>query len=72
MLLCSEEIITIIAILSGESILLTPTHKREEAIQARKKFSTSEGDHLTLLKIFRAYTKAQNKVCLGFRLGEHA
>ena len=57
--LLSEEIITIISILSGEAILMTPALKREEAIQARKKFSASEGDHVMYLKVFRAFSKIQ-------------
>ena len=33
----------------------------EEALAARKKFSSSEGDHIAYLKIFRAFKSAQNK-----------
>ena len=58
---CTEEVLTIVAILSGESILVTPVAKREEALAARKKFASSEGDHITYLKIFRAFKSAQNQ-----------
>ena len=58
---CTEEVVTIVAILSGESILVTPVAKREEALAARKKFSSSEGDHVTYLKIFRAFKAAQDQ-----------
>ena len=65
---CTEEVITIVAILSGESILVTPVAKREEALAARKKFASSEGDHITYLKIFRAFKSAsaqnQKEWCL--------
>ena len=58
---CTEEVVTIVAILSGESILVTPVAKREEALAARKKFASSEGDHITYLKIFRAFKSAQDQ-----------
>ncbi len=58
----SEDILTIVSILSGESILLNPSAKRQEAIAARKKFVSSEGDHITCLKIFRAFNAAKDKV----------
>ncbi len=60
----SEEILTIVAILSGESILVTSAAKREEALGARKKFASSEGDHITYLKLFRAFKKSSDKVRL--------
>ena len=58
---CTEEVVTIVAILSGESILITPVAKREEALVARKKFSSSEGDYITYLKIFRAFKSASDQ-----------
>lgn len=59
-----EEVVTIVSILSGESILVTPQAKREEAAAARKKFFSSEGDHLTYLKMFRAFKSAQNQAIM--------
>ena len=58
----SEEIITIVAMLSGDSVLVTPSARRKEALAARKKFLSTEGDTLTYLKIFRAYKQASDKV----------
>ena len=58
----SEEIITIVSLLSGDSVLVTPISKREEAIAARKKFASSEGDHVTLLNIFRAFKQSKDQV----------
>ena len=38
--------------------------QREEALAARQKFMSSEGDHITLLNIYRAYKSVNgNKVC---------
>ena len=56
---CSEEIITIVALLSVDSLTYTPHSKRDHAIAVRKKFISSEGDQMTLLNIYRAY-KAVN------------
>ena len=41
------------------SVLLIPYLQREEALAAREKFMSSEGDHISLLNIFKAY-KANN------------
>ena len=57
---CTEEVITIVSILSGDTILVTPPSKKDEAILARKQFISSEGDHITYLKIFRAFKQANN------------
>lgn len=58
---CLEEILTIVAVLSVESILHSPMSKREKAVAAWKKFYCSEGDHVTLLSVFRAYKAVKNK-----------
>lgn len=52
---CLEEVLTIMSMLSTESVLINPHSKREEALAARQKFLSSEGDHITLLNVFRAY-----------------
>ncbi|ELT92273.1 hypothetical protein CAPTEDRAFT_197070 [Capitella teleta] len=52
---CLEEILTIVAVLSVESVIFTPHNKREEAIGARRKFISHEGDHMTYLNIYRAF-----------------
>lgn len=58
---CTEEIISLIAMLSVENILYTPMSKQEEALKVRKKFFSSEGDFALLLNIYRAFK--QNKGC---------
>ncbi|XP_018408883.1 PREDICTED: putative ATP-dependent RNA helicase DHX33 [Nanorana parkeri] len=52
---CTEEILTIIALLSVDSVLHNPPAKRDEVQAARKKFISSEGDQITLLNIYRAF-----------------
>ncbi|XP_068585604.1 ATP-dependent RNA helicase DHX33 isoform X2 [Cebidichthys violaceus] len=54
---CSEEILSIVSLLSVDTVLYNPPARREEVLAARKKFSSSEGDHLTLLSIYRAFKK---------------
>ncbi|KAK2537564.1 Dhx33 [Columba guinea] len=52
---CTEEILTIVSLLSVDSVLHNPPARREEVQSVRKKFISSEGDHLTLLSIYRAF-----------------
>ncbi|KAI0240506.1 ATP-dependent RNA helicase DHX33 [Lamellibrachia satsuma] len=52
---CLDEMLTIVSLLSVESILHTPQNKREEATAVRRKFVSPDGDHLTMLNIYRAY-----------------
>ena len=55
---------SIVALLSADSIMVNATAQREQANNVRAKFSSSEGDHMTLLNIFRAFrTAKQNRVC---------
>lgn len=58
---CVEEVLSIVAVLSGESIFVNNIAKREEAAAAREKFSSSAGDLCTLLKIFREYNSIPTK-----------
>lgn len=60
---CSEEILSIVSLLSVDTVLYNPPARREEVLAARKKFTSSEGDHMTLLSIYRAFKKVSgNKV----------
>ncbi|XP_058482494.1 ATP-dependent RNA helicase DHX33 [Solea solea] len=54
---CSEEVLSIVSLLSVDTVLFNPPARREEVLAARKKFSSSEGDHITLLNIYRAFKK---------------
>ncbi|XP_016841401.1 ATP-dependent RNA helicase DHX33 [Nasonia vitripennis] len=58
---CLEEALTVIALLSGENIFLDPPAKREQALAARSRFASDEGDHITLLNVYRSYMNAQQK-----------
>ncbi|RCK59316.1 Pre-mRNA-splicing factor ATP-dependent RNA helicase prp16 [Candida viswanathii] len=52
---CSEEIVTIVAMLSVPNIYHRPQERANEADQAREKFVISESDHLTLLNVFNQW-----------------
>lgn len=54
---CSEEVLSIVSLLSVDTVLYNPPARREEVLAARKKFTSSEGDHMTLLNIYRAFKK---------------
>ena len=57
---CTEEVITIVSMLSGDNIFFTPSTKKDEVFAARKHLISSEGDHITYLKIFRAFKQSSN------------
>ncbi|XP_063059610.1 ATP-dependent RNA helicase DHX33 [Engraulis encrasicolus] len=54
---CAEEVLTIVSLLSVDSVLYNPPARREEVQAVRRKFISSEGDHITLLNIYRAFKK---------------
>ncbi|XP_027913918.1 pre-mRNA-splicing factor ATP-dependent RNA helicase DEAH10 [Vigna unguiculata] len=51
---CLEEMLITVALLSVESIFYSPRDKLEEARTATKCFSSPEGDHITLINVYRA------------------
>ena len=54
---CSEEMLTIVAMLSVEDIFVTPHNKQDiqKASKAREGFNQLGGDHVTLLHIFELW-----------------
>ncbi|ERN12543.1 probable pre-mRNA-splicing factor ATP-dependent RNA helicase DEAH5 [Amborella trichopoda] len=56
---CSDEILTMIAMLQTQNIFYRPREKQAQADQKRAKFFQPEGDHLTLLAVYEAW-KANN------------
>ncbi|KAF8399610.1 hypothetical protein HHK36_015479 [Tetracentron sinense] len=58
---CLEEMLITVAMLSVESIFYAPREKLEEARAARKCFSSPEGDHLTLINVYRASVECLEK-----------
>lgn len=58
---CLKEMLIVVAMLSVESIFYFPREKLEEARAARKSFSSPEGDHITLLNVYRAWAECLEK-----------
>ena len=52
---CSEEILTIVAMLSAENIFYRPKDKQAQADAKKAKFHQPEGDHLTLLTVYNGW-----------------
>jgi len=54
---CSTEALQIAALLQLENVFISPYNKKKLAERAKLKFSVHEGDHLTLLNVYRAFIK---------------
>jgi len=52
---CSNEILSIVAMLSIPQVFLRPPEAKKEADEAKDKFAHVDGDHLTLLNVYHAY-----------------
>ncbi|KAB1216818.1 ATP-dependent RNA helicase DHX8 [Morella rubra] len=62
---CLEEMLITVAMLSVESIFYAPREKLEEARTAMKCFSSPEGDHVTLVNVYRASNELLEKRVMG-------
>jgi ATP-dependent RNA helicase DHX8/PRP22 len=62
---CAEEVLTIVAMLSVESVFFRPKEKQAQADQKKAKFHQPEGDHLTLLAVYESWknSKFSNPWC---------
>jgi ATP-dependent RNA helicase DHX8/PRP22 len=56
---CSEEILTIVAMLSVQNVFFRPKEKQQVADQRKARFNQPEGDHLTLLTVYNGWAGAQ-------------
>ncbi|RVX74123.1 Pre-mRNA-splicing factor ATP-dependent RNA helicase prp22 [Exophiala mesophila] len=52
---CSEEMLTIVAMLSVQTVFYRPREKQQQADQKKAKFHDPHGDHLTLLNVYNAW-----------------
>ncbi|KAI5967139.1 PRP22 [Candida margitis] len=52
---CTEEILTIVAMLSVQSIFYRPKDKQNAADQRKARFYSTKGDHLTLLNVYNRW-----------------
>ncbi|KAF0989303.1 hypothetical protein HZS_1471 [Henneguya salminicola] len=62
---CSDEILTIVSLLSVQNIFYRPKEKQALADQKKSKFHQPEGDHITLLTVYNAWknSKFSNPWC---------
>ena len=54
---CSDEIITIVSMLSVEEIFYRPKEKQSQSDQKKAQFHQPEGDHLTLLSVYQSWAR---------------
>jgi ATP-dependent RNA helicase DHX8/PRP22 len=54
---CSEEVLTILAMLAAENIWFRPRDKQQEADQKKAQFHQPEGDHITYLTVYEAWKR---------------
>lgn len=52
---CSNEILSIVAMLSVPQVFVRPPEARKAADEAKDRFSHVDGDHLTLLNVYHAF-----------------
>ncbi|MDP2435195.1 MAG: oligonucleotide/oligosaccharide-binding fold domain-containing protein, partial [archaeon] len=53
---CTSEVLSIVAMLSVDTIFHMPFNQRSQAEEAKRRFTSREGgDHLTLLNVYNAY-----------------
>ncbi|KAH0562145.1 hypothetical protein GP486_003163 [Trichoglossum hirsutum] len=62
---CSDEILSIVAMLSVQSVFYRPKEKQQQADQKKAKFHDPHGDHLTLLNVYNGWknSKFSNPWC---------
>ncbi|RZC42069.1 HA2, OB NTP bind, S1, and/or AAA 16 domain containing protein [Asbolus verrucosus] len=62
---CSDEILTIVSMLSVQNVFYRPKDKQAIADQKKAKFNQPEGDHLTLLAVYNSWknNKFSNAWC---------
>ncbi|KAI5950826.1 hypothetical protein KGF54_003900 [Candida jiufengensis] len=59
---CSEDILTIVGMLSVSNIFQRSKERANEADRAREKFTIANSDHLTLLNVYNQWESHTNKV----------
>ncbi|GAA0186427.1 RNA helicase [Lithospermum erythrorhizon] len=71
---CSEEILTIAAVLSVQSIWISVRGAQKELDEAKLRFATAEGDHVTFLNIFKGFMESNrsSKWCHKNYVNYHA
>lgn len=58
---CTQEMLTIIAMLQVQHVFSTPSNRKLQADKAKLKFTCTEGDHITLLNVYKSFIEKQSK-----------
>jgi ATP-dependent RNA helicase DHX8/PRP22 len=56
---CSDEILTIVAMLSVENVFYRPKEKATLADQRKARFHQPEGDHITMLSVYQGWAQSK-------------
>ncbi|KAL2006291.1 hypothetical protein VTN00DRAFT_9945 [Thermoascus crustaceus] len=56
---CSEEMLSIVAMLCVQSVFYRPKEKQQQADQKKAKFHDPHGDHLTLLNVYNGWKNSR-------------
>ena len=56
---CSDEILTLVSMLNVQNVFYRPKEKQTQADSKRSKFFQPEGDHLTSLAVYQAWTNSK-------------
>lgn len=56
---CSDEILSIVAMLSVQTVFYRPKEKQTQADQKKAKFHDPHGDHLTLLNVYNGWKRSK-------------
>ncbi len=64
---CLEEMLKLVSIMSVDTIFLTSSNMNEKMKMQRQKFTMNEGDHLTLLNVYKTFlSNKKSKVFILF------
>ncbi|KAG9073571.1 DEAH-box ATP-dependent RNA helicase prp43, partial [Ceratobasidium sp. UAMH 11750] len=71
---CSNELLSIVAMLSVPNVWLRPDNRRKEADTAKRLFTVPDSDHLTMMNVYNEYVnnKADKKWCGTHYLSQSA
>jgi pre-mRNA-splicing factor ATP-dependent RNA helicase DHX15/PRP43 len=58
---CSNECLSIVAMLSIPQVFVRPNEARKAADEAKATFAHADGDHLSLLNVYHAYKRAEEE-----------
>ena len=56
---CSDEMLSIVAMLSVQTVFYRPKEKQQQADQKKAKFHDPHGDHLTLLNVYNGWKRSK-------------